>query len=211
MVSPNSNAGRRPADTQLQREDLLIIAAEVFGRCGIKASSLRSIAVEAGVTPALFNYYFGKKSALVSAVAEELLLPKLIEIAKRIEQADQKPDELASVFVREVSAMVISNPWVPPLWVREILCEGGLLREYISGRMAPILPRLLAERFAHAQQHGTLNPSLDPRLLVVSLIGLTLLPFAAGPIWRNVFDNPPISHEQLVNHTLSLLQHGMET
>ena len=34
-------------------------------------------------------------------------------------------------FVRGMSAMVASHPWIPPLWVREILCEGGQLREQL--------------------------------------------------------------------------------
>ena len=41
-------------------------------------------------------------------------------------------------------------------------------------------------------------------------IGLTLLPYAAAPIWRGVFANPQIGDDALINHTLALLKGGME-
>ncbi|NQD96724.1 TetR/AcrR family transcriptional regulator, partial [Pseudomonas sp. CrR25] len=92
----------------------------------------------------------------------------------------------------------------------EILCEGGLLREQLASRIAPLVPLLLAQRFAAAQARGALNPGLDPRLLVVSLIGLTMLPYAAAPLWRGIFANPQLGDEALIAHTLALLEHGME-
>ena len=41
---------------------------------------------------------------------------------------------------------------------------------------------------SRSQRAGQLNPDLDPRLLVVSLVGLTLFPAAGAPIWRQMFD-----------------------
>jgi hypothetical protein len=43
---------------------------------------------------------------------------------------------------------------------------------------------------------------------VVSLIGLTLFPLAAEPIWRRVFDAADIDYARLESHTLALLDHG---
>ena len=68
---------------------------------------------------------------------------------------------------------------------------------------------MLAGRFAEAQRQGQLNPALDPRLLVVSIIGLTLFPAAGAPIWRQIFQ-ADLSMDDLANHALALLGHGME-
>ena len=38
------------------------------------------------------------------------------------------------------------------LWVREVLCEGGALRELLLSRIAPLIPQAMAARFAAAQQ-----------------------------------------------------------
>ncbi|WPC03981.1 helix-turn-helix domain-containing protein [Pseudomonas benzenivorans] len=202
--------GRPSGDSALQRERLLDAAVQAFAHAGIEASSLRAIAAQAGVTPALINYYFGTKQRLVEAMVEERFLPLIRGVAEELQQAGDEPHELVGRFVRGLSAIVVEHPWIPPLWVREILCEGGQLRALLIGRIAPLIPLLLAQRFAAAQARGALNPDLDPRLLVVSLIGLTMLPYAAAPLWRGIFANPQIGDETLVAHTLALLERGME-
>ena len=71
-------------------------------------------------------------------------------------------------------------------------------------------PVALAGRFAAAQQAGQLNPDLDPRLLMVSLIGLTMFPMASAPIWRQLFGADDIDFNDLRRHTLVLLDRGLE-
>ncbi|AYC33796.1 TetR/AcrR family transcriptional regulator [Pseudomonas cavernae] len=200
----------RPSGDPQQREALLDAALAAFAHTGIHAASLRNIARQAGVTPALVNYYFGTKQRLVEVVVEERLLPLIQSLGERLQAAGDSPLELVEVFVRGLSETVSQHAWLPPLWVREILCEGGLLRELLPQRIAPLVPLLLAQRFAAAQARGALNPQLDPRLLVVSLIGLTLLPYAAAPLWRGIFANPQLGDEALIQHTLALLERGLE-
>lgn len=202
--------GRPAGDAQGQRQQLLDVATEAFAHNGIQASSLRVIAERAGVTPALLNYYFGNKQKLVEAMVEERFLPLIQRASEGLQQAGDDPQALVAVFIRDLSRTVAEHPWVSQLWVREILCEGGLLREQLMSRVAPMVPLLLAQRFAAAQARGALNPALDPRLLVVSLMGLTILPYAAAPLWRGIFDNPQIGDDALIAHTLALLSHGME-
>ena len=50
---------------------------------------------------------------------------------------------------------------------------------------------------------------LDPRLLVVSLVGLTMFPLAAESLWRRVFVADDIDRAALLRHTLALLDHGL--
>ncbi len=210
--TPRSRTPGRPAgDSPLQRERLLDVAAQAFAHDGIKASSLRSIAQQAGVTPALVNYYFGNKPRLLGAVVKERLLPLLTGLAQDLRQVGDDPIALVGAFIQGMRRIVRDHPWLPPLWVREVLCEGGGLRDILMGRMGPLVAQMLAERFASAQRRGALNPELDPRLLVVSLIGLTLFPYAAAPIWRGLFTAPELDDEALARHTLALLERAMET
>lgn len=202
--------GRPAAAATVQREQLLSIATDLFAQQGIQATRLRAIAERAGVTPALLNYYFGSKERLVEAMVEERFLPLVARAAAQLQQAGDDPLALVEAFIRDMVRNVTEQPWLSQLWVREILCEGGVLRERLMHRVAPMVPLLLAQKFAAAQARGALNPGLDPRLLVVSLIGLTLLPYAAAPIWRGVFANPQIGDDALITHTLALLKGGME-
>jgi hypothetical protein len=102
------------------------------------------------------------------------------------------------------------HPWLPPLWVREVVSEGGSLRDLLVTRIGPALPRVLAQRFAAAQAEGRLNGSLDPRLLVVTLIGLTMFPAAGAPIWRRIFDARDLTMDHVRAHALAVLHRGLE-
>lgn len=206
--APSRKPGRPLTDAADLRERLVDVALAQFAAQGIAAATLRGIAKDSGVTPALVTYYFGSKERLVTTVIEERVMPAFAGAMAGLAQV--APDTLVPAFVDAANRMVEKHPWMPGLWVREILTEGGALREMMLEHVAPVLPRMLAERFAAQQRAGTLNPDLDPRLLVVSLIGLTLFAHASRPVWSRIFDAADITSAQLTHHTLSLLQRGLE-
>ena len=201
-------AGRPAGDAPDLRERLLDAALQRFATGGIAATSLRMIAVEAGVNPALVHYYFGDKDRLQAAVVEERVMPALAGMREAVQQATDVAG-LVVAFVHGISDTVERHPWFPALWVREVLCEGGALRDVLFTQLVPQLPQLMARRFAQAQREGELGPDLDPRLVVVSLIGLTLFPAASAPIWRRLFDADDIDAALLRNHALALLDRGL--
>ena len=202
-------AGRPSGDDVNLRARLLDAAAKLFGRTGIEATSLRAIASEAEVTPAMLHYYFGDKARVTQALIEERLLPAIAPLRLQLEQTGDDPRALVETFARGIGDIVARHPWLPPLWVREVVCEGGVLRELMFSQVVPGLPQMLAQRFAAAQARGLLNPGLDPRLLVVSLVGLTLFPAAGAPIWRRAFGADQLDATDLLTHTLALLDHGV--
>src|SRR3546814_136231 len=183
----------KPAD---QRERLLDAAIACFVRQGIAATSLRAIASEAGVTPALLHYYFGDKAQLVDALVEERMLPAFAAVRGRVAAAGDDIADTVAAFVCGLTEVMKAHPWWPQLWVREVLCEGGALRDLLVTRIAPQITRTIADRFAAGQARGEMNADLDPRLLMTSLIGLTLLPAAGAPIWRPLLGprvGPPLT------------------
>jgi AcrR family transcriptional regulator len=200
--------GRPSGDSADLRERLLDAAIACFARQGIAATPLRAIAAEAAVTPGLLHYYFGDRGQLQQAVVEERLMPAFESVRVRLGAGDDVA-ALVAGFVAGIADVVARNPWLPSLWVREVLCDGGALRELLFERLAPQMPQMLAQRFAAAQRAGRLNPGLDPRLLVVSLVGLTLFPAAGAPIWRRMFDAEELDAEALRHHTIALLDAGI--
>ncbi len=201
--------GRPTAASPELRPRLLDAALACYAREGIAASSLRAIAREAGVTPALLHYYFGDAQRLQQVVVEERVLPAFDSVRSLLASAEA-PADLINRYVCGIGNVVAAHPWLPALWVREVLCEGGALRELVLTRLAARVPDLLATRFKSAQRDGRLNPDLDPRLLVVSLLGLTLFPYASASIWRRVFRADDIDGALLQEHTLALLGRGLE-
>lgn len=208
--APRKRAPGRPAaDAPDQRSSVLDAALACFVRQGIGATSLRDIAREAGVTPALLHYYFGDKPQLQAAVVEERVMPVMAMLREPLQQAGDNVAALIAGFVGGVGKIAIAHPWLPPLWVREVLCEGGALRDVMFQRVGPVIPQMMAARFAAAQARGEIQSGLDPRLLMVSLVGLTLFPIAGAPIWRQLFEADDLDIETLRRHTLALLDRGV--
>src|SRR5258705_2028296 len=76
--------GRPRADEANQRERLLDAAIACFTTDGVAATSQRSIAVKAGVTPALLNYYFGSKDKLLEAFIAERVKPVIAALRESL-------------------------------------------------------------------------------------------------------------------------------
>lgn len=197
------------AEAQDQRGRLLDAALACFVERGIAATSLRDIAQRAGVTPALLHYYYGDKAQLVDALVEMLLLPALASLRGRLDAAGEDIRATVLALVDGLVELVRIHPWWPQLWVREVLCEGGALRDLLVGRVAPQVARVVAARFVAAQRRGELNPGLDPRLLMASLVGLTLFPAAGAPIWRAIFEADELGMDDVRRHALALLESGL--
>ena len=207
--SPGRPAASDAGDGDSQRTRLLDAALARFVRDGISATTARGIAEEAGVTPALLNYYFGGRESLQQAVVEERLMPVLRGIREQLSMAGDDPAALIEGFIRAIGRAVVEYPWLPTLWLREVLLDGGALREVFLRQGADMLPRALVARFDAAKRAGRLNPDIDPRLLMISLVGLTLFPAAAAPIWRQVFAADDIDMTTLQTHTWTLLRDGL--
>ena len=197
--------GRPKADTGDQRLRLLDSAATLFGQHGIAATSIAAIARDAKVTPALVHYYFGSRDALV----EERIRPLIDTATATPDLASGDPRTLLHAFVTTFATLMMAHPWLPPLYVREVLSEGGQLRERIIGGIAMPVAKRLAAALAGARKQKRLPSDLDPRLLVVSVMALVLFPLAAMPIWKRVFNVSTLRPRQLIDHTLALIDHGI--
>ncbi|MFC5487884.1 TetR/AcrR family transcriptional regulator [Dokdonella soli] len=210
ISSRSRTPGRPPNARGDQRERLLDVAIKLFAKQGIAATPLNAIARQARVTPALLHYYFGTREQLLDALLEERFVPLLGTLRVGLLTHADDPVRQIGDFVRGLLDVLTANPWVPPLWLREVLSEGGLLRDRLIGRVAKPLAPLISQAIAQAQARGAINRDLDPRLLVVSLIGLTMFPLAARSIWTRIFDADDIGPEDLARHTLALLERGLE-
>jgi len=199
----------RPSDGAELRPRLLDAAIRCFTQRGIAATPLSAIAKAAGVTPALLHYYFGDKDKLIEAVVMERLLPVAGELRGAMQRNAGDSVDLSASFVNTVFDLIGRYPWFPPLWVREVLCEGGALRDLIVERVAPQIPQMMEKHFRAARERGELNPQLDPRLLVVSLVGITLFAAAGAPVWSRVFQTADVDLELMRRHALALLDTGI--
>jgi TetR/AcrR family transcriptional regulator len=204
--------GRPTADTQSanQRELLLDAALALFAQHGIAGTSLNAIARHIQVTPALLHYYFENRQYLLDAVIAERLLPVIDTMLSAFTPHSDNPRAVIAQAAERLIATAATVPWLPQLWVREVLSEDGQLRAVLLPRFTPIVIEPLRKMVRQAQARGEVNPQLEPGLLVVSLIGLTIFPLAAASIWKQLPGNESVGTDTLIRHMSSLLAQGLE-
>jgi len=178
-------AGDRPE----ARDALLDAASRLCARHGAAAVSLRRIAAEAGVSPAMVHYYFGDKDGLYDAMLDRTfgrLVERVRAVAAEHGVDEVAPDDRLAGLLRVVTGALAEEPWIPTLVVREVLSEEGRFRERFvaayASRMAELLPGLMREEIAG----GRFRRDLDPQLAFLSFMGMTVFPFVARPVVERV-------------------------
>lgn len=176
------NPGRPAEDRRLNaREALLDAASRLFAAHGVQGVSLRRIADEAGVTPAMVHYYFGNKEGLYDAMLSRAFA-RILEAVRTATADGGQLEPLLQVLLTTVTA----EPWIPTLVIREVLTEGGRLRDqFVKGyasHMAVLLPSLIQREI----DAGKFREDLDPTLSFLSLIGMSVMPFVARPVVERV-------------------------
>ena len=201
--------GRPPAGAGRDaREVLLSSATELFAVHGVAATTFAMIAKHAELTPAMVHYYFKDRDQLCDAVVEERLLRIVSLVWDPLEPGAKIEDMIRGVIGRLLE-QIEKKPWVPSLWIREILNEGGLLRERMLSQAPFDKAQFLASAIAEGQADGSLNPEVDPLLTVSSTIGLVMLNMAASEIWAQVIHRKPLSTLAMQRHITGLLFDGL--
>jgi len=194
------------------RKQVLDAAIALFVERGVIATTLRAIATQAGVTPALLHYYFGSKDSMVEALLEQRIAPFIAISTAPLRMPAKSPRAALLAFLEGHMRNIAAHPWLPRLMVREVLSEGGVLRERIIKQFSGTIAKGLLGLIEQAQALGEIRADLDPRLLSLSLVSLAVFPFATAPIWRSVFKASAnqIDAENLIAHTLVLVRGILE-
>lgn len=211
--SQRRQPGRPVTGSADHREALLDAGIRCFAAQGVAAATLKRIAADAGVTPALAHYYFRDKEGLLDAVVELRIAPLVQTLATAVREIPTAQPRLAlETFVREYTALASSQPWLPQLLVREVLNPQGALRTRFPQRFAAGLATLLTGVIRTAQQRGEILDSLDPARLVMSIIALCIFPFIATPLVVDTLGIAvgPEQAQSLASHHLAVLLSGIE-
>lgn len=212
----------RPArpDNAAMRARLLEIATGLFALQGVAATTIAHIAQRAAVTPAMVHYYFKSRDQLIDAVVQERVLPVIGYVWAPVPvalDASQDPAAAARGFLAEIVKRIVQSatqqPWLPSLWMHEVVNEGGQLRE----RVLPHLPSDRLQAFAgmigQAQRQGAITPGVEPRLVFLSILGLTLLPLATSNLWRRIWQGDAqaqaIDTDAIAAHAIAMLTGGL--
>ena len=197
-------AGPATADIRQEIQD----AAEIlFARQGYAATSLREIANQVGVNPAMVHYYFGSKLALLRQVLEQSLEPLALAIVNMREEEHAPADGITGLLLHTFS----EHPGLPALVAREVLLPGGVMQDHFLEYLAPRLGGSLPGMLRKEQREGRLRNDLDPSIAALSVLSLCIFPFIARELAEKAldvhFDSPGL--HKLERQITSLLDRGL--
>jgi AcrR family transcriptional regulator len=132
MTAPTRRPGRRPGPTS-SREDILAAARVLFGERGYDKASIRAIAGEAGVDPALVHHYFGTKQRLFVAAVQLPVNPVEQLMAVLGDDPDRAGQRLAETFLLVWDRAADQSPLLA--LVRSAVGDeraAAMLREFIT-------------------------------------------------------------------------------
>jgi len=217
--------GRPPRpDSAAMRAQLLDLATQRFAASGVAATTIAHIAQLAGVTPAMVHYYFKSRDQLIDAVVQERLVPVIAYVwapvpvaAGEAQEPPADPAATVRAFIAEIVGRVVRSaaerPWLPALWLHEVVNEGGQLRERVLRHLPADRLHAFAALIADCHRQGAITPGVEPRLVFLSLLGLTLLPLATSSLWRRVWQGDPqaqaLDTEAIAAHAIAMLTGGL--
>lgn len=189
---PASRGPGRPqgGEGEAVRQALLEAAREQFAERGFEAVTLRGIAAAAGVNAAMVHYYFGNKQGLYLAILSEGAAPLLAHLERALERPEADGEEVVRQFLVQFAATMAREPWLPQLFMREVISADGPLREQFVERFAARGARALQALLRRDRRLGRLGEGVEPRLGAIALMSLAWFPFIARPLVEAVLEAP---------------------
>ena len=196
------------ADGAAVRGRLLDATFELIAEQGVAATSIAQIAARAQVTPAMIHYYFRNRELLLDAVVAERLACVISKVWGPV-VANMDPFALVEGIARRFADVATTIPQLPALWLREIVSDGGLLRNRVFKHLPLDKVALLNEAVIHGQYAGQINPKIDARYMFLTIMGLIMMPLAVSALFERI-TRQRIDVDGLVEHAVALLHHGMD-
>jgi AcrR family transcriptional regulator len=208
--SPPAVAGRRARATDSDaRGQLLDAAVALFAERGIANTTVAQIAASGQVTSAMVHYWFDTREKLLDAVVEERLAPLFHAIWDPPDMDRDEPLKLVRGILGRMFDVTQKNPWLPSLWLREIVNEGGLLRERALRHIPVKRVEGFGQNIARGKSRGEVNSEIEPLLLFNSILALVMLPQATAKIWHRINPTLTLDRAALEQHVTALLMHGI--
>jgi len=180
------------------------IALKLFAIRGFTATTLRQVALGAGVTPALAHYYFADKPGLFDVVLHERIAPLLAGIQSAISAPGQDPDSALARFVQQFTLLASRHPWLPPLMLRELseatADNDSMAAQALAKQLMGPLTLRLQQLVAAGQASGVIRADLRADWIVLSMLALSAFPL--------VKDSSSV--QALTLHHLALLRDGLK-
>ena len=175
------------SDTINTELKIIDAAEQEFLLKGFEGARTTSIAAKAGVTHAMFHYYFRTKEKIFEKIISQKLelLTKLIMESISLENLTLE-EKLKRIIDSHID-FVSDNPELPGFLVREIFNNPGrfeILKTKFEA-FAPLLIQNLQKELNQGFEEGKYKET-DARMLLIDIISLNIFPYMAAPLINSI-------------------------
>jgi AcrR family transcriptional regulator len=161
-------------------------ALELFATRGTKATTIRDVAREAGVSPGLVQHHFGTKAGLRKAVDEFVLN----DARETITDLPQPLDERSAEFAKRMGAVVRDRP-AAVLYLARSAADG----DDVALQTFKALVEFGVPQFREMQKAGQLHEGLDLEWAVLQMLLFNLASMLFEPAISHALGEPILSEE----------------
>jgi AcrR family transcriptional regulator len=164
-----------PRAKNLRSEDILEVATRLFAERGYEGVSMHDVAEKVGMGKASLFYHFASKEVLYEAVVEGVIA-SLEEPLSAIYASEGSFAERLDALTSTLTGALGSRPYAARLLLRETMDWGPVMRGQLVERILLVLEAGAA--WVRAGQNEGSFETGDPRHLILSVLGMHLMPFA---------------------------------
>lgn len=163
--------------------DILEAAKRVFQIKGMYGARMQEIADEAGINKAMLHYYFRSKDKLFDAVFQDAAKNFFSKIRELL--SVEKPLlEKIEYFVENYVELLLQNAFIPAFIITEVHQNPDRINNvFLQSGVSAEMP--FVNDIKTAISLGIIHP-VDPKQLIINIIGLCVFPVAAKPIIKTM-------------------------
>jgi AcrR family transcriptional regulator len=167
----------QPPVARRRKEAILDEATRLFAERGYAACSMADLAECVGLRKASLFHHFPSKDDLYGAVLERLMTHLAATISGCISTTGTYPEQLDRMTDGMVAAFG-EQPFAARIVAREMMDWGPFAQNRFAELVAPVLQ--VSEAFFKAGQDSGVFARRDVPQLMLTLMGLHVMPFAVG-------------------------------
>ncbi|MFA7360239.1 MAG: TetR/AcrR family transcriptional regulator [Candidatus Kapaibacterium sp.] len=164
---------------------ILDASKRIFQQKGMYGARMQEIADEAGINKALLHYYFRSKDKLFDAVFQDAAKSFFSKIRELI-NVDKPLFEKIEYFVEQYLELLSKNSFIPVFIISEVHQNPDRIKNiFLESGVNPGM--VFSNAVNSAVSEGLIHP-IDPRQLIINIVGLCVFPVAAKPIIKTLFN-----------------------
>lgn len=178
---------------------ILQVAEHEFMAKGFAGARTTSIANAAGVTHAMFHYYFRTKEKLFNRIITEKMDMLQNVICKTLEDINQPLEDLIHNLIDIHLDFISNNPELPRFLICEIFSDPERLA-FFSQKIKGVAPDIIIRLQKKIDDLATngLCRRIDAKMLMLDIVSLNIFPYIASPLVNIVLDNCMADHAEFL-------------